>query len=504
MGLGRLNVEFHASLPNDLYPDGTLDKVVPMPLDITLVPSVGDCPSMLEVEASVPYAVIDAYDMAVASGYEGTREDYTASLRLLPGLAATVSDLRQGKREIAEALTEQGIPTAADAPMSEMAEGVRRLYAVPDVDAGARDRACSTDADHTGAYDMVNEVNRHRRGDYPYVCGCSFIGREVTLAGADATLLSDGTWIEGRDAVEHTFAGGMSHWAIFYFKQDFYSFPWPQGVTIVDIAALDSHPCFSASSAKPFVSLFVDAEPADYDGHDFSFGDKAGNIVCNAVSSLPSGNPIASGNAQIQMLSMPSLTTSRRQITNGCPSLFMVCLPHMENASSAIVVSSGRGIEADIILTNLKTNSASPLVYMPRGLKKLYLPHLEATTGSIGVYLDDNCEMYLPALVRATNSYLVTNGRGAVIHLGSQKGANLILNGQSVEGVAAINIKPGFTGTLVFNNTSLTAENLRELLVNLGDNTDGATMRIQMGANNLAKLTEDEIAVATAKNYTVS
>lgn len=496
--------KFHASLPNDLYPDGTLDKVVPMPLDITLVPSVGDCPSMLEVEASVPYAVIDAYDMAVASGYEGTREDYTASLRLLPGLAATVSDLRQGKREIAEALTEQGIPTAADAPMSEMAEGVRRLYAVPDVDAGARDRACSTDADHTGAYDMVNEVNRHRRGDYPYVCGCSFIGREVTLAGADATLLSDGTWIEGRDAVEHTFAGGMSHWAIFYFKEDFYGFPWPQGVSVCDIAAIDSHPCFSASSAQAFVSLFVDAEAASYEGHDFSFGEKAGDIVCNAISELPSGNPIANGNAPIRRLCLPSLICSRRQITNGCPSLIEVCLPNLEIIHSSICASPGRGGDNfAVILSALKTSNTSQLVYMPRGLKKLYLPSLE-TTGTVGIYLDEGVEIYVPNLLSAPNQIFVSNNRAAVINLGSQKGANLILNGQSVEGVAAINIKPGFTGTLVFNNTSLTAENLRELLVNLGDNTDGATMRIQMGANNLAKLTEDEIAVATAKNYTVS
>ena len=62
-----------------------------------------------------------------------------------------------------------------------------------------------------------------------------------------------------------------------------------------------------------------------------------------------------------------------------------------------------------------------------------------------------------------------------------------------------------FAGNLTFPNaTNITAENLRELLANLGDNTGGATYRIQMGATNLAKLTEEEIAVATAKNYTVS
>lgn len=95
-----------------------------------------------------------------------------------------------------------------------------------------------------------------------------------------------------------------------------------------------------------------------------------------------------------------------------------------------------------------------------------------------------------------------SNTGSLIVNLGAQVGASLSFNKITT---SAINILPGFTGNLSFPNaTSITADKLRELLANLGDNSDGPTYRIQMGATNLAKLTDEEIAVATAKNYTLS
>lgn len=64
---GRLNVEFVAELPEGIYPDGGRRHVTPVPLDIELVTGAGCCPSDIEVEAVIPYATIDAYDMARAA-----------------------------------------------------------------------------------------------------------------------------------------------------------------------------------------------------------------------------------------------------------------------------------------------------------------------------------------------------------------------------------------------------------------------------------------------------
>lgn len=543
---GILHVDFTAKIPSGIYPDGVKDKVVVMPLDIELVGETGDCicPGTAEVEVMLDFAVVSAYEAACKEGFTGTQKEYYAGLGMLPDLAALTSDLRQGKREIAAALTEQGVPTQADAPMAEMAEGVRSLYAAPDVTAGSRDRAIRSGV--YSHYDMVNEVNRHRRADYPYVCGCSFLGREVTLAGADATLLSDGTWIVGAEETLHVFDDdGMSaHYAIFYFKKDFYSFPWPQGVSVGDIAALDSHPCFSASSAKPFVSLFVDAEPADYDGHDFSFGDKAGDIVCNAVSSLPSGNTIVSG-APLRRLSLPGLKSSARLIANTCSSLTIMELPLLEKATNGL--TAGSNAIVDLILPSL--NYCNGTIYNANSsLRSVFMPQLEELGLSIASFKADKItELTLPSLrtiffennqltvglpnlhvlnlpkletvagngqllrgVSDIDVYLPVFRSGALyfgalpncrVHFGAQQGANINLD---TSGITEITILPGFTGNMVFKSAVLTVENLRDIIANLGDNTAGATYRIQMGAANMAKLSEDEIAVATAKNYTVS
>lgn len=121
---GRLNLEFVAELPEGIYPDGSRRHVTPAPLDIELVTGAGCCPSDIEVEAVIPYATVDAYDMARSAGYTGTREDYVAQLVQLGDTAAMVSDFAAGKAKVADALTRRGYPTEADAPFDEMARTI--------------------------------------------------------------------------------------------------------------------------------------------------------------------------------------------------------------------------------------------------------------------------------------------------------------------------------------------------------------------------------------------
>lgn len=55
LGKGRLQCEFHAELPNGIFPDGIEDLYEPQPLDIELVDGPGDCASAAEVEVLLPY-----------------------------------------------------------------------------------------------------------------------------------------------------------------------------------------------------------------------------------------------------------------------------------------------------------------------------------------------------------------------------------------------------------------------------------------------------------------
>lgn len=523
LGLGQLCAELTVELPNGIYPDGYRKRVEPQLLDIELVNDAGDCPTEAQTEVAVAYAVIDAYDMAVASGYEGTREEYTASLGMLPDLAATVSDLRQGKREIAEALTEQGIPTAADAPMAEMAEGVRSLYAIPSVDEGSRDHTVRGSS--LMRYDIINELNRHRRADMPYSCGMTFTGDDAVFPqGADGWLLSDGTRL-GAEGGAHRFADGDGgHYAICYFASDFYAVPWPAGVNLIDCAAVDSHPCISRATAPSMVSLVVDADPADYTARDISLPTSMSSAVIGGVEVLGTGSSIAADSQTLLALELPDLTHASRTIASNCTNLKRLYVRNLKTAN---------GIAAGC--PNLETVQLHSLTEFPTNaigkgdkLQLLELPSLEATSATMfwntsvarTISLPNLTTALRPILDTCTNvkvlkldSLMETSGngyflkkcpQGVDIRLGKQDGAHLDLSPQLPSDVQSISVEKGFKGTLVFPAaTALTAECLRTLLERLGDNTGGATHRIQMGADNLAKLTEDEIVVATAKNYTV-
>lgn len=127
MGLGQLNAELLAKLPNNVYPDGTQDVYDPQPLDIELVTGPGDNATEIEVELTVPYAVIDAYMTARAAGFGGTVEEYYAGLASLPSLSALVSDMEAGKEAVAEALTRRGYPTDPAESMLSMADKIESM-----------------------------------------------------------------------------------------------------------------------------------------------------------------------------------------------------------------------------------------------------------------------------------------------------------------------------------------------------------------------------------------
>lgn len=121
LGIGTLKWEPHFELPNDIYPDGIQDRFSKEPLGVELVEGAGDCPTETEVELTVPYAVVDAYMTARAAGFDGTAEEYYAGLGMLPSLAALASDLREGKKAVADALTRRGYPTEPTDSMESMA-----------------------------------------------------------------------------------------------------------------------------------------------------------------------------------------------------------------------------------------------------------------------------------------------------------------------------------------------------------------------------------------------
>lgn len=70
--------------------------------------------------------------------------------------------------------------------------------------------------------------------------------------------------------------------------------------------------------------------------------------------------------------------------------------------------------------------------------------------------------------------------------------------------ILAIKIGKGAVTFLDSGNANWDAEALKQFIADLGDNTGGDTKQIRIGASQIAKLSEEDIALAVAKNYSIS
>lgn len=87
LGVGRLNSTIISWLPSEYVHDGKLKEVYPRIEDIELVDGASD-DSEADIKVLTSYAIIDAYDMAVANGYQGSAEDYINALVDMPSNVA--------------------------------------------------------------------------------------------------------------------------------------------------------------------------------------------------------------------------------------------------------------------------------------------------------------------------------------------------------------------------------------------------------------------------------
>ena len=67
-----------------------------------------------------------------------------------------------------------------------------------------------------------------------------------------------------------------------------------------------------------------------------------------------------------------------------------------------------------------------------------------------------------------------------------------------------IKIGKGAVTFLDSNNANWDTEALKQFIADLGDNTGGETKQLRIGASQIAKLSEEDIALAVAKNYSLS
>lgn len=181
-----------------------------------------------------------------------------------------------------------------------------------------------------------------------------------------------------------------------------------------------------------------------------------------------------------------------------------------------------------ITLPALEQMGVGAIVTNSSGIRRIDLPRLRdygMSRGDHGVLwncnINHDVDIYMPAVERSVDidtgrpwqTYLVcgiTGTGGVHLRLGTQQDADLNIaatyHSGATRSMIHLHVAPGFRSSLpvAYTYAGTTREELLDLIANLADNTGHTTHTITLGATLLGLLTDDEIALATAKNYTLS
>ena len=156
LGVGELKCEYHAALPNVMYPDGSCDVYEPQELDIELWTGQSDCPTEMVVEMGLSAMYRSVYEDAVQAGFEGTKEEYYQRLTELPDSVEVATTIRQSVEDINEASKNISAMVADIGSMaSDMTAGKKRV-----IDALARrGYELPTDVSYNEMADVITNMS---------------------------------------------------------------------------------------------------------------------------------------------------------------------------------------------------------------------------------------------------------------------------------------------------------------------------------------------------------
>ncbi len=532
---GRLRCDLTAELPNAVYPDGSRREVLPQPVGIELVSDAGDCGCVgeTEVELTLPAVYLTAYDLAVRNGYQGTLDEYVAYVTRFPSVVETsdavmrlVSDFDTGKAAIADALTRQGAETAPDEPMAAMADKVLGLRLAVEGQPGIVDQSLGGRLPYT---DLLNLLRNNRRADLPYCYAVRHALESVMLAGADAYLCSDGFFSE--EGGEHVFTDFVDRWVIYYFRNADYLLTAP--TPCLEAVALNGRPQFSLAETKMASLRSYTEEEYGLEAGLTSMRSALTEIVLSGVVrtnmiigtsgtrslSLLGLQQVGSTlirESDVRSLHLPSIKDLGSRLAYGPNSLESVSLPALETLrrDGCIIEQCNNVKKMDV---SKLSEIGGRVAFQCAGLTELTLPSLTTCGYPYGEFymfgsmrgIKADMHVHVPRLERmgcyVTNSNLDESDKDIHIHFGAPQGGVLNVRANYAASHVFVSVEPGFRSRLDISRlTAMTAGMLREIISNLADNTDNATIPVIFGAANLAKLPEEDIAVATSKNYSLS
>ena len=440
---------------------------------------------------------IDAVDIA-------TELATPQGIEIYEKLNALVGEWADGKAAVVGALNRQG----QDADMGDtFGELSQKIMDIPKRFDGEDGSVDWTNGGTMPMWDLLNELHRNKRADHQYICGMMIYDSDVVLSGADAYLCSDGFYTE-KQGVEHHIddTRHIMPYVIFYFDLADYDVP-NINKDAYQVMALNGRPVFKVTKSWLNIYSFTDER---YET-SFEVNTSIRNMFINGVTSFY--NALTATSMDILYM---AITDCRKDILVSSNSATKIFLPQLTTVSGGTVVGNCNNFTS-LTLPSLTTVSGGTVVGNCFG--DFYFPKLEYTSTAVNYAVLSFSEnfrrdvnVYLPVIdgyvrFRAGN-YTGFKSYEAKVHLGRQDGCNIIFNftetGNLPTRFTEVTVESGFRSNLDLSQLPyLTAESIVAIIDNLGDNNDYEAKTLTLGATHIAKLTEEQIAVATSKNYTI-
>ena len=259
-----------------------------------------------------------------------------------------------------------------------------------------------------------------------------------------------------------------------------------------------------------------------------------------ALETIKSGSAITSCSG-ISRIEFPVLRSiSNGHVANNCSGITEISLPALEEISGGTTVYACHKLNT-LHMPALKRMTGGSVFYSCTSITEIILPSLESlskatladncanityislpkanyirasdgaarTTTVIAAGTHGNITVDLPACELGTFSCAGGNGVTVDLRMTSPKLTSLYFAFTSRLGILRLTIAEGArtfldTNAQEYGPCIWDEESLHETLRRLGDNTEGDTLAIKIGAAMIALLSEEEIASVTARNYSLS
>lgn len=392
-------------------------------------------------------------------------------------------------------------------------------------------------------YYMEDIATQYQRSDYAVCMAGEFYKNADTtiLAGADAYLTSDGDFYDSQTT--HTWHDDddmhANRFVVYYFKEgeNKSNFMIADASACPTVLAVKGHlGAIIANIAVPIRDIIVpdgstvlDLQFSNYvvfqdkviikntNSHTKGYIVYSNNCRCTNLilpDLIVGKSPIVYENSSLNYLSLPNLTTQIGNLIDSASSLTSLSLPSLTTCGCILLgkMRSLRSLSVPKLtscerLCNIYTNISSlsvisfpELRYFTTGqppfshtgnVKLVYLPKIERLGG---LFMAFNQELKIERIflgcrgdrtnnIETTTNYFSTYSQYVDIEIGDGALQNIRLN----------------------SFIALTRENIvNHILAKLGDNTGRSALTLTLGATNLAKLTDEDKAIATAKNWTLA